>query len=138
MLNNVNLCGRLTATPELKTTTNGISVTTFTLAVDRDYKNGEEKQADFINIVAWRSTAEFAAKYFQKVKMMIVGGSLQTRNYTDKNGNKRTAVEVVADKVWFAGDKAEPTQSPAVAPAAAPAQAASDFEEITADDDLPF
>lgn len=104
MLNNINLCGRLTADPELKYTPNGISVIQFTLAVDRDY-SGEQKQTDFINCVAWRQTAEFIAKYFNKGKLMILNGTLQTRKYTTQEGQNRTITEVIARNVYFGGDK---------------------------------
>lgn len=111
MLNQVNLCGRLIANPELKTTPNGVSVTSFTLAVERDYSNGQERETDFINIVAWRGTAEFASKYFTKGKMMIVNGYLQVRKYQTQNGENRYVTEVIADKVYFAGDKAKADES---------------------------
>ena len=134
--------GRLTADPELKTTTGGLSVTTFTIAVDRPYvRNGEERQTDFINIVAWRQSAEFVCRYFKKGQMIALTGSLQTRNYEDKNGNKRTAYEVVADRVSFCGSKAESGSASFREEQAAPAlktASASDFEEITDDEDLPF
>ena len=108
MLNNVVLMGRLTADPELKQTQNGVSVLSFSLAVDRDYtQQGQEKQVDFINIVAWRLTAEFISKYFTKGQMMALKGAIQTRSYEDKQGNKRTAFEVVADKVYFCSSKTE-------------------------------
>lgn len=106
MLNSVVLMGRLTAAPELKTTPNGVSVTSFRVAVDRNFvRNGEERQADFIDVVAWRQTAEFICRYFRKGSMIAVQGSIQTRNYEDRNGNKRTAVEIVADNVSFCGEK---------------------------------
>ena len=105
MLNVAAITGRLTATPELRTTQSGISVTSFTVAVDRSYvRPNEERQTDFINVVAWRHTAEFVAKYFKKGSMIAVQGSIQTRNYEDKQGSKRTAVEIVADNVHFCGD----------------------------------
>ena len=91
MFNLVVLTGRLTADPELKTTPNGISVTSFSVAVSRPYRSGEEAQTDFINIVAWRQRAEFICKYFTKGSMIGIEGSIQTRKYTDKNGNNRTA-----------------------------------------------
>jgi single-strand DNA-binding protein len=102
MLNVVVLTGRLTADTELKTTSNGIPVCSFSIAVERPYRSGEERQTDFINIVAWRSSAEFVDKYFQKGQMIAVEGSIRTRRYEDSNGNKRTAFEVVADNVQFA------------------------------------
>lgn len=108
MLNCAVIMGRLTATPELRTTGTGISVTSFTVAVDRAYaKQGEERQTDFINVVAWRNTADFVTRFFTKGQMIAVQGSIQTRNYEDKNGNKRTAVEIVADSVSFCGSKSE-------------------------------
>ena len=99
MFNLVVLTGRLTADPELKTTPNGISVTSFSIAVSRRYRSGEATETDFINIVAWRQTAEFITKYFKKGTMIGIEGSIQTRRYTDKNGNNRTAFEVVANKL---------------------------------------
>jgi single-strand DNA-binding protein len=145
MLNCVALNGRLVADPELRTTTSGISVISFTIAVGRDFvKAGEERQADFIDIVAWRQTAEFINRFFFKGSLIAVQGVLQARSYEDKNGNKRKAVEVVADKVNFCGPKPEtPTVKrvdDAVANAPAPSYAtggADDFGTI-ADDDLPF
>ena len=107
MLNTAIIMGRLTADPELRKTTSGLSVTSFTVAVERNYKSGEERQADFINVVAWRGTADFVSTYLKKGQMIAVQGSIQTRNYEDKNGNKRTAVEIVADNVSFCGSKAE-------------------------------
>lgn len=141
--------GRLVADPELRQTPNGISVTTFRIAVDRNYSpKGGEKQADFIDIVAWRQTAEFVSRYFAKGRMIALEGSIQTRNYEDKNGNKRTAVEVVADQVYFADSKPSGTGAPAAPsfpppPAEAPMVYASgdagDFAEMSDDSsDLPF
>ena len=104
MINNVTLMGRICQDLEPKTTNSGITVCTFTVAVDR-YSKGEEKQADFINIVTWRKTAEFVCQKFKKGQMIALTGSIQTRNYEDKNGNKRTAFEVVANNVSFCGDK---------------------------------
>ena len=103
MLNRIILQGRLVADPELKNTPAGVPVATFKLAVERDRKNKEtgEKETDFIPILAWRSTAEFAAQYFSKGRMMVVEGRLQIRNYTDRDGNKRTAAEVQADNIYF-------------------------------------
>lgn len=107
MLNTAIIMGRLTVDPELRTTQTGILVTSFTVAVDRNYKSGEERHTDFINVVAWRGTADFVSRYFKKGQMIAVQGSIQTRNYEDKNGNKRTAVEIVADNVSFCGSKNE-------------------------------
>lgn len=133
-LNKSILCGRLTATPELKTTTSGTSVTSFNLAVNRDFKNANgEYETDFINCVAWRGTAEFICKYFQKGSSLCVVGSIQTRKYEDKDGNKRTAVEVVASEAHFVDSKNETSS----ADQNAPEPPEMDFEEVT-DDELPF
>ena len=108
MLNNAVIMGRLVADPELRTTGSGISVTSFTVAVDRRFnRQGEDRQADFIDIIAWRQTAEFVCKYFRKGSMIAIQGYIQTRMYEDKNGNKRKAVEIVADNVSFCGSKNE-------------------------------
>ncbi len=105
-LNCATIMGRLTAKPELRSTTGGISVTSFCVAVDRNYvKEGEERKVDFINVVAWRQSAAFVTKYFDKGQMICVKGAIQTRNYEDKDGNKRTAFEIVADSISFCGDK---------------------------------
>ncbi len=103
MLNRVILMGRLVADPELRTTPAGVSVATLRLACDRDFKNKQtgEKEADFINVVTWRQTAEFVSRYFSKGRMAVVEGRLQIRPYTDRDGNKRTAAEVVADNIYF-------------------------------------
>lgn len=105
MFNIAILTGRLTQNPELKTTPNGVSVCSFTIAVERRYKQGEERQADFINVVSWRSTAEFVAKNFKKGSMIGIEGAIQTRKYQDKDGNNRTAFEVVANNVQFVESK---------------------------------
>lgn len=106
MLNIVALMGRLTADPELKSTPSGISVCRFTLAVERNYaKQGEERQTDFINCLAWRGTAEFISRYFIKGQLIAVDGSIQTGSYTDNNGNKKYTFEVVANNVNFTGDR---------------------------------
>lgn len=106
MINCAVIMGRLVADPELRTTASGVSVTSFCVAVDRSYvKPGEERQADFINVVAWRQTADFVTRYFHKGSMIAVQGSIQTRSYEDKNGAKRTAVEIIADNVSFCGSK---------------------------------
>lgn len=133
-LNKTILCGRLTATPELKTTTSGTSVTSFNLAVNRDFKNASgEYETDFINVVAWRGTAEFICRYFQKGSSLCVVGSIQTRKYEDKDGNKRTAVEVVASEAHFVDSKNENSG----ADQNAPEPPEMDFQEVT-DDELPF
>ena len=140
MLNCAIIMGRLTADPELRTTGNGTSVTSFSVAVDRAYaRQGEERQTDFINVVAWRQTAEFVSRYFRKGSMIAVQGSIQTRNYEDRNGNKRTAVEVIADKVSFCGSKAESgNNSPVDAQANASDYTAINTNDSGEDDDLPF
>lgn len=144
MLNCIILMGRLTANPELKHTPNNISVTRFTLAVNRTYvKAGQDRQADFIDIVAWRSTAEFICKYFSKGQLAAIQGSLQVRNYTDKEGIKRKAVEVIADNVYFAEPKRDLTNSqpspeaPQDYPSEPSFESESDIEDLL-DDDLPF
>ena len=107
MLNHITVMGRLTRDPELRRTGSGVAVTSFTIAVDRDYnpKDGAEKETDFIDCNAWRNTAEFIAKYFTKGSMAIVSGRLQIRNWTDKEGNKRRNAEVLADSVYFGDSK---------------------------------
>ena len=155
-MNKVILMGRLTTDPELKTTPNGISVTSFSLAVDRNYvKQGSERKTDFINIVAWRQRAEFICKYFTKGQLIALDGSIETRTYVDKNGNNRTAFEVVVENAYFTGDKRNNQQGgyqsyqPAYqqsAPAPIPQEGASayssgsagDFEDMPLDEDLPF
>ena len=160
MLNHIVLMGRLTRDPELRYTQSQIPVASFTLAVDRDFggRDGGEKQTDFIDIVAWRSTAEFVSKYFTKGSMAAVSGRLQIREWTDREGGKRTTAEVVADNVYFGDskrdgaapggfDQSAPSyaapfgSSPYTAPAqqSAPAAPASDFSMLEGDDDqLPF
>ena len=128
-MNECILIGRLTKDPELKFTPQNVAVVTFTLAVDRKYSKGEEKQADFINCVAWRNTAEFVAKFFQKGQMMALTGSLQVRSWKDTQGNKRFATEVIADKVEFCGSKHEEPS------ASAPKD---NFVPVEVDGDLPF
>ena len=146
MLNKVVIMGRLARDPELRRIQSGVSVTSFRIACDRDFKsqNGE-KETDWIDIVAWRNTAEFVSKYFQKGRMAIVEGRLQTRDWTDKDGNRRVAVEVVADNVYFGDSKRDGGNSfdaPSFdAPAggyAAPV-GGNQFAEIDEEDgDLPF
>jgi single-strand DNA-binding protein len=144
MINMVALMGRLTYEPELKTTPSGVSVLRFQIACDRSYQSqGQERQADFIDCVAWRQRAEFISRYFHKGSMIAIEGSIQTQNYTDKNGNNRKSVEVVANNVSFCGSKADSGAAPMQeynqpAPSYASADN-SDFEEIVDDDDdLPF
>lgn len=105
MFNIVILTGRICQPVELKTTPNGISVCAFGIAVDRAYKKGEEKQTDFLNVVCWRTTAEFVSKWFKKGSLIGIEGSIQTRKFTDKNGNNRTAFEIVANNVHFVESK---------------------------------
>ena len=157
MLNVVAIMGRLVADPELRTTPAGHSVCSFRIACDRSYvQQGQQRQADFIDIVAWRQQADFVSKYFQKGSMIAIDGSLQTRNYQDKNGNSRTAVEVVANNISFAGAKRQDSQSAlsyeqqttshiqqAKAAQNAPQPAYTqgsmdDFAVISDNDDLPF
>lgn len=132
MINNVVLIGRLTKTPELKKTQSGVDVTSFTIAVDRNRKSPDGTYpTDFLTCVAWRNTAEFISKYFEKGQMIAVSGSIQTRQYDDKNGNKRVATEILVEQASFCGSKNETTNDVA-------SQDTSDFEEISGDDDLPF
>lgn len=142
MINMVALMGRLTYSPELKSTPNGLSVIRFQIAVDRSYQaKGQERQADFIDCVAWRQTAEFISRYFHKGSMIAIEGTIQTSNYTDKNGNNRKQIEVLANNVSFCGSKNE-SGSMDIEPESAAKYSStdnSDFEEIVNDDDdLPF
>ena len=164
MLNHIVLMGRLTRDPELRHTGSGVAVASFTLAVDRDFqsKDTQEKAVDFIDIVAWRNTAEFVSKYFTKGRMAVVSGRLQIRGWTDKEGNKRRSAEVVADNVYFGDSKRDgasaggysefggssfqaPQQGGYSAPSqsygsySAPSQPTSDFSMLdSSDSDLPF
>lgn len=135
MLNKIVLMGRLTRDPELRTTGKDTKVASFSIAVDRDYSSGDNKETDFIDIVAWRHTAEFVSKYFSKGRMAVVSGRLQIRDWTDKDGNKRRSAEVVADNIYFGDSKrdAAPTGGTAVE------QPAGAYQQIMDDDgDLPF
>ena len=156
MLNKIILMGRLTRDPELRRTGSGTAVTSFSLAVDRDFKSQSgEKETDFIDIVAWCSTAEFVSKYFTKGRMAVVEGRLQTRDWTDREGGKRVATEIVADNIYFGDSKRDGAGEYGGAPAygapsysapmgggrgaAAPMDSHSDFAEIGEEDgDLPF
>lgn len=149
MLNRVVLMGRLAADPELRVTPNNVAVATFTLAVGRTYvSKGGDRQTDWIDIVAWRQTAEFISKYFKKGQLMAVEGSLQTRTYEDKNGNKRKVVEIVADNAFFCEGRQSASASdnsdfsnPLVGsvPNSFESGELDDFEEISSDDKaLPF
>lgn len=162
MLNHIVLMGRLTRDPELRRTSSGVAVASFSVAVDRDFgrNEGGEKETDFIDIVAWRNTAEFVSKYFTKGRMAVVSGRLQIRNWNDKDGNKRRSAEVVADNVYFGdskpGSEAGSSQSFGAAPSFgggqsfgggfsappamdAPPAPGSDFAMLEDDDsELPF
>lgn len=169
MLNRVILMGRLVSDPELKTTGTGISVTSFRIAVDRSYvKSGEERKADFFDIVCWRNSAEFVCRYFGKGSMIAVDGQLQSRTYQAKDGTNRYVVEVVADSVSFTGERREnaggygnqsyggnqayggqpyggnqsyqpaPQAQIPDAPASYQSGSNSDFQDMPLDDDLPF
>ena len=134
MLNKIILMGRLTRDPELRHTGNGTAVASFSLAVDRDYKSQSgERETDFIDIVAWRSTAEFVSKYFSKGRMAVVDGRLQIRDWTDKDGAKRRTAEVVADNVYFGDSKRPVSDSDTAAPS-------GEFAEVPEDEkgELPF
>lgn len=133
-LNVVALMGRLTQTPELRTTTNGISVTSFSIAVDRKFQSGGEKLTDFIDCVAWRNTAEFINRYFGKGDMIAINGNLQVDNYTDKNGKNCKSVKVSVENASFCGSKASSTENSTTSYTTQ----ANDFTELADDDDLPF
>ena len=144
-LNKVILIGHLTADPELKQTPSGVSVTSFSIGVTRKYtRAGEQPQSDFINIVAWRTTAEFISKYFRKGNAICICGSIQTRSWTANDGSKRYATEVVADEATFVEKKGEastyaPRNDDFQAPSfASDAGIAPKFEEVDGDEDLPF
>ncbi len=143
MLNCAVIMGRLTADPELRQTPNGVSVTRFSVAVDRGYvKAGEERKADFINVVCWRQTAEFVTRYFSKGSMIAVQGSIQTGSY-EKDGVKRSTFEIVADNVSFCGSKSESgtNSAPRTNDGAAVSfsnGSVDDFAAVADDDDLPF
>ena len=145
--NKVILVGNLVADPELRQTPNGISVCRIRLAIQRRFAKAEQEQqtADFIDVVAWRQTAEFVSRYFKKGRPILVCGQIQSRNWTDKDGGKRTSVEVVADEVSFvdskSGQDGAPSQYTPTNNYGTPAYSNapdSNFEEITADDGLPF
>ena len=154
MLNHITLMGRMVADPELRRTGTGVAVASFRIAVDRDFapKDGGERKADFINCVAWRQTGEFISKYFTKGRMIVVDGRLEMRDWTDRDGNKRTTAEVIVDNAYFGDSKrdgdsgnayggssyaapAAPAYGGYSAPAAAPA---SDFAMLDDDAQLPF
>lgn len=143
MLNHITIMGRLTREPELRRTNGGTPVASFTMAVDRDFSgSGQEKETDFLDVVAWRNTAEFVGKYFSKGRMAVVSGRLQIRNWTDKDGTKRRAAEIVADSIYFGdsrqdsgrGDRAPSAQTSDPGP-----QEYDAYDEGAADDGhLPF
>lgn len=147
MLNRIVLMGRLTAVPELKTTNTGKSVTSFRIAVDRNYvKTGEDRKADFFNIVCWNNTAEFVCRYFTKGSLIALEGKLQSRTYQTNDGANRYVTEIVADTVSFTGERREKNNSTNNYPAPPlpaqfeqlPMSAHNDFENMPLDDDLPF
>lgn len=143
--NKVILIGNMTADPELKQTTSGVSVCSFSIAVNRRFAKDGEQNVDFINIQAWRSTAEFVSKYFTKGKPILVCGQLQTRTWNDNQGNKRYATEVVADEVSFVGSnenhteqKNEPSKGDSYTPTGYGVTANANFEDISSEEGLPF
>ena len=142
-INKSILGGRLTADPELKQTASGVSVCTFTVAVNRKYSKDGQQEADFINCQAWRQTAEFICRYFKKGSSICIAGAIQIRSWTDSNNQKRYATEVVADEAYFVDGKndaqqAEPADTGSYIPDAYKTPQQPNFEPITANDDLPF
>ncbi len=144
MLNHVSIMGRLARDPELRTTTSGKSVVSFTIATDRNRKDANgQNQTDWIRMTAWGKTAEFICKYFQKGSMIAIDGRLQSKTYQDKNGNNRTDMEVVVEEVNFVGAKSASNADSNAQPAArqqptAQPQTAPQFEDVSDDSDLPF
>ena len=142
MLNRIVLMGRLTKNPELRHTQSGTPVASFSLAVDRDFKDKQtgEKATDFIDIVAWRQTAEFVSRFFTKGRMAVVEGRLQLRDWTDRDGNKRRTAEVLAEHVYFGDSKRDAESGGAYTPPTAePGSGGAEFAELTEDDgELPF
>ena len=152
MLNHITIMGRLTRDPELRRTGSGIAVASFTLAVDRDFggRDGGERETDFIDCVAWRQTGEFVSKYFTKGRMIVVDGRLEMRDWTDKEGNKRTSAEINVDNAYFGDSKRDGDSSysgnsysapaaPAFGGYSAPSAPSSDFAMLADDDaQLPF
>lgn len=137
MLNCSIIMGRLTADPELRKTPSGVSVTRFTVAVDRAYKQGEERKADFINVIAWRSTSEFICKYFKKGSMIAIQGSIETGSY-EKDGVKRNTFEIVADNVSFCGSKNDGQGGNSSQNEPQATESAYDIDYDDSDSDLPF
>ena len=140
MLNKVVIMGRFTKDPELRRTGSGTAVTSFSLACDRDFKSRSgDKETDFIEVVAWKNTAEFVSKYFGKGRMAVVDGRLQIRDWTDKDGNKRVTAEVVADNVYFADSKRSPDSGAVPSYSDTPSGMMPDFSEIGEEDgEIPF
>lgn len=148
MLNRITMTGRLTADPELRQTASGIFFTNFSIANQRNFKNSNgERGTDFYDVTAWRATAETVTKYFIKGSMITIDGRLESRKYTDKNGNNRTAISIIADNVYFGDSKKDSQNNNTPASEVADNDvfvpdfsgvSNSDFEEITGDDDLPF
>lgn len=141
MLNHIVTMGRLVRDPELRYTQSGLPVTSFSIACERDYKDADgSKPVDFLDIVAWRSTAEFVSKYFTKGRMAVIDGRLQLRDWTDRDGNKRRSAEIVANSVNFGDSKPQNQTAPApsYAPAGAPAGGDYGYGELEDDGDLPF
>lgn len=143
MINRVILMGRLCGNPELKHTNSGAAVSSFRIAVDRGYvKQGEERKADFFDIVCWRQTAEFVCKFFRKGSLIAVDGQLQSRNYQTKDGQNRTAIEVMADQVSFTGERRDSDTDDSPQQYSAPRQTntpqANNFAPMPLDDDMPF
>jgi single-strand DNA-binding protein len=135
MLNHITIHGRLTADPELKQTQSGVSFCNITVAVDRSYKNGEEKQADFFTVICWRNLADMVGKYFKKGKEILVSGEMQSRKWKDKDGNNRVSWELMANSVDFCGSQSDSNGSD-FSPSAPPVQ--PNMEELDPNDDLPF
>lgn len=131
MTNFIVIHGRLTADPELRQTQSGVSVCNFSVAVDRAYKQGEEKVADFFNVVCWRGLADMVSKYFTKGKEIVASGTMQSRKWVDNDGSNRVSWELIAQNVDFCGSKSSATDAPK-------ATAESDFKDIPADEDMPF
>lgn len=136
MLNKIVIMGRLTRDPELRRTQNGVAVCTITLAVDRDFKQDGKTQVDFIDVVAWRQTAEFVSKYFAKGRMMVAEGSLQSRKWTDKNGQNRVSWEVQAERAYFGDSKREETSN--TADDYDLPEGGGEYAEVEDDGELPF
>lgn len=133
MLNKITVMGRMTRDPELRRTNSGTAVASFAIACDRDFKSDSgEREVDFFDCVAWRNTAEFVSKYFTKGRMAVVAGRLQTREWTDKNGNKRKATEIVAESVYFGDSKREEASQQSYAATQEP------FAELPDNDEIPF